>query len=168
MKTKITILILFAFLGLRVDGQFTQQGMKLIGSGAINSPVPAGQGGSVSISADGNTAIVGGADDNNNIGAAWIYTRDGGVWNQQGLKLIGTGAVNSPYPAQQGISVAISGDGNTAIIGGNIDNNQTGSAWIFIRENGIWTQQGNKLVGSGYVGGAQQGISVGLLRFDGC
>ena len=53
----------------------------------------AGQGYSVSISSDGNTAIVGGYGDNNGAGAAWVYTRSGGVWMQQGSKLVGTGAV---------------------------------------------------------------------------
>ena len=46
----------------------------------------------MALSADGNTAIVGGpaADNPNPAGAAWVYTRTGGVWNQQGDKLVGT------------------------------------------------------------------------------
>ena len=67
------------------------------------------------LSADGNTAIVGGSRDNSNAGAAWVWTRSGGVWTQQGHKLVGTGAVGS---AQQGMSVSLSADGNTAIVGG--------------------------------------------------
>jgi hypothetical protein len=70
---------------------------------------------SVALSADGNTAIVGGYFDNNATGAAWVYTRSGGVWAQQGNKLVGTGAVGN---AGQAYSVALSGDGNTAIMGG--------------------------------------------------
>lgn len=34
-------------------------------------------------------------------------------------------------PAEQGSSVAISGDGNTAIVGGRADNNSVGAAWVF-------------------------------------
>ena len=49
-----------------------------------------------------------------NAGAAWVFTRSGGVWTQQGSKLVGTARGN----AQQGISVALSADGNTAIVGG--------------------------------------------------
>jgi hypothetical protein len=48
---------------------------------------------SVSLSSDGNTAIVGGSGDNSGIGAAWVFTRSGGVWTQQGDKLVGSGAV---------------------------------------------------------------------------
>jgi hypothetical protein len=48
--------------------QFSQQGPKLVGTGAAGY---AYQGGSVALSADGNTAIVGGPEDNSDIGAAW-------------------------------------------------------------------------------------------------
>ena len=70
----------------------------------------------VSLSADGNTAIVGGFGDNSYAGAAWVWTRSGGVWTQQGPKLVGSGAVGT---ASQGISVSLSADGNTAIVGGS-------------------------------------------------
>ncbi len=64
------------------QAQFTQQGPKLVGSGAVNGSSGANQGGSVALSADGNTAIVGGYGDNNGAGAAWVFTRSGGVWTQ--------------------------------------------------------------------------------------
>jgi hypothetical protein len=112
------------------------------------------QGSSVSISSDGNTAIVGGAGDNSFKGATWVFTRSGGVWTQQGPKLVGTGAVGT---TQQGLSVSITSDGNTAIVGGVGDNSYTGAAWVFKRSSGVWTQQGQKLVGSGAVGNASQG-----------
>jgi hypothetical protein len=72
---------------------FAQQGAKLVGAGAVGS---ANQGQSVTLSADGNTAIVGGPIDNSLAGAAWVYTRSGGVWSQQGGKLVGTGGVGIP------------------------------------------------------------------------
>jgi hypothetical protein len=124
--------------------------------------VGAFQGQSVSISSDGNTAIVGGYNDNNGVGAAWIFTRTGVVWTQQGNKLVGTGAVNSPNPAQQGYSVSLSSDGNTAIVGGNDDNGVKGAVWVYIRNAGVWTQQGSKLVGTGATGSAQQGWAVSV------
>jgi hypothetical protein len=117
------------------------------------------QGQSVALSADGNTAIVGGGGDDANTGAMWVYTRSGTIWTQQESKLVGTGAVGK---ARQGSSVALSGDGSVALMGGNGDNSGTGAAWVFARSNDIWTQQGSKLVGSGAVGKAAQGVSVGL------
>ena len=70
---------------------------------------------------------------------------------QQGSKLVGTGATGA---ALQGISVAMSADGNTAIVGGYSDNSNVGAVWIYTRSGGSWTQQGSKLVGTGYTQGA--------------
>ena len=140
----------------RSDGVWSQQGSKLVGSGAVGG---ASQGWSVAVSADGDTALVGGIGDNSGAGAAWIFARSGGVWSQQGSKLVGSGAVGL---AGQGYSVALSGDGNTAIVGGYSDSYPVGAAWVFTRSNGVWTQQGSKLVGSGGSGNAEQGSSVAL------
>jgi hypothetical protein len=153
-----------AWVFTRSAGAWTQQGKKLVGTGAVGS---ARQGMSVALSADGNTAIVGGWSDNNKTGAIWVFTRSAGIWTQQGKKLVGTDAVGS---ARQGMSVALSADGNTAIVGGPGDNpwdrsvpfglGPAGAAWVFTRTDGVWTQQGNKLVGTGAV--ARQGTSVAL------
>ena len=140
----------------RSGGVWTQQGNKLVGTGAVGN---ARQGVSVALSADGNTAIVGGPADNANTGAAWAYNHSGGFWTQQGGKLVGTGAVGS---ATQGASVTLSGDGNTAVVGGPFDNSDIGAAWVYTRSGGVWDQQGNKLVGSDVLGGARQGHSVAL------
>ena len=118
------------------------------------------QGSSVALSADGNTAIVGGPGKCGppSPGAAWVFTRSGGVWTQQGGKLVGTGASGK---ACQGSSVALSADGNTAIVGGPSDHGFAGAAWVFTRSGGVWTQQGGKLVGTG-ASGRFQGSSVSL------
>jgi hypothetical protein len=60
-------------------------------------------------------------------------------FTQQGSKLVGTGAVGA---AQQGTSVALSEDGNTAIVAGI----PTTTTSAHIRSGGVWTQQGSKLV----------------------
>ena len=140
-----------------------QQGNKLVGTGAVNSSKGVQQGYSVSISADGNTAIVGGTEDSLSIGGVWVYTRTGGVWTQQGAKLVGTDAIsNNTNGVKQGYSVSISADGNTSIVGGPYDNSNTGAAWVYTRSGGVWTQQGAKLVGTGVVGYALQGSSVSI------
>ena len=139
----------------RSDGIWMQQGNKLVGSGAGELPLSPGQGMSVALSADGNTAIVGGWEAE----GAWVFTRSGSVWSQQGKKLVGTGAVGK---ARQGMSVALSADGNTALVGGWSDSSKTGAAWVFTRNGGVWTQQGKKLIGGEAVGRASQGLSVAL------
>jgi FG-GAP-like repeat/FG-GAP repeat len=140
----------------RSGGVWTQQGAKLVGTGLVGN---SGQGVSTALSADGNTAVVGGPYDNSGSGATWVFTRSAGVWSQQGAKLVGTGADGNP---SQGSSVALSADGNTAVVGGPWNASGTGAAWVFTRSGGIWTQQGAKLVGTGAVGGALQGSSVAL------
>jgi hypothetical protein len=142
----------------RSSGVWTPGGTKLpLGTGAGGA---AQQGFSVALSADGTTAIVGGPFDNSGAGAAWVFTQSGGVWTQQGPKLVGTGAVDASH---QGYSVALSADGNIAIIGGPYDNSIAGAAWVFTRSGGgVWTQHGSKLVGNGATGIASQGTSVAL------
>ena len=158
IKQKCLVLTFLSLaLIMSANAQWIQEGPKLVGIG-IGGTL-SGQGSSVSISADGNTAIVGGRLDNNSIGAAWAFVRSAGIWTQQGPKLVGTGAVGIGF---QGMSVSISSDGNTAIVGGGVDNNSAGAAWIFIREGELWTQQGLKLIGTGAVGNAGQGFSVSL------
>jgi hypothetical protein len=144
-----------AWVFSRSGDVWTQQGNKLVGSGAGEPALPLGQGMSVALSADGNTAIVGGWGAE----GAWVFTRSGSAWSQQGKKLVGTGAVGK---ARQGMSVALSADGNTALVGGWSDNSKTGAAWVFTRSGGVWMQQGKKLVGTDAVGRARQGISVAL------
>jgi hypothetical protein len=138
----------------RSAGVWTQQGSKLVGSGAHGFSK---EGFSVSLSADGNTALVGGNGDG--AGSVWVWTRSGGVWTQQGNKLVGSDSVGS---SDQGVSVSLSADGNTALVGGNGDNGNIGAVWVWTRSGGVWTQQGNKLTGSDTVGSSALGISVAL------
>jgi hypothetical protein len=113
----------------------------------------------VAVSADGNTAVVGGPDDNSKAGAVWVFTRSGTTWTQQGDKLVGSGATGA---AQQGINVAVSGDGVTIASGGFADHNYVGAAWTFARYGTSWAQLGDKITGSGSVGAARQGASLSL------
>ncbi|HUH81980.1 MAG TPA: IPT/TIG domain-containing protein [Solirubrobacteraceae bacterium] len=140
---------------VKVD-PFLQQGPALTGSGESGN----GRfGASVALSADGNTALVGGWRDAEEAGAAWVFTRSGEAWTQQGSKLTGSGGVGKE---RFGASVALSGDGNTALIGGDRDNAFEGAAWAFIRESGVWSQQGGKLTPSDETGEGGFGTSVAL------
>jgi hypothetical protein len=124
----------------------------------------------VALSADGNTAIVGGVGDNPFLpsgldfsltqGAAWVWTRSGGVWTQQGNKLVGSGNYTDVTGfSYQGVAVALSGDGNTAIVGGT---NGSGASWVWTRSDAKWTEQA-RLVQANVV---LQGYSVSL-SYDG-
>ena len=146
------------------SGSTWNQQAKLVGTGGIGINVA--QGWSVSLSADGNTAIVGGSFDDYRNGATWVFTRNASIWSQQGAKLVGTGAINGtngPYGANQGWSVSVSADGNMAIVGGCSDNYNKDATWVYIRNGSTWTQQGAKHVGTGSIGtNVSQGYSVSL------
>jgi hypothetical protein len=144
----------------RSRGVWSQQA-KLVGTRFVGAPM---QGYSVSISDDGDTVIVGGPLDNADAGAARVFTRSYGVWSQQGPKLVGTDMIG-PFQLQ-GISVSLSSDGNSAVIGGFADDNNMGAAWVFTRSDGVWTQKA-KLVGTGVIltrmiSGVEQGTSVAI------
>lgn len=127
-------------------------------------------GASVALSADGNTALIGGPDDQfsdfGTIGAAWVFTRSpAGVWSQQGPKLTPTDESGN---GEFGASVALSADGNIALVGAPDDTGDggagsIGAAWVFTRAAGSWAQRGSKLVASDEMGpGGQFGTSVAL------
>lgn len=86
----------------------------------------------VSVAVDGDTAVVGAPRHNNENGAAYIFTRTGGVWSQT-IEL-------TPSTGQYfGGAVALSGD--TLIVGAPIKNNYTGAAYIFKCFGGVWSFQ---------------------------
>ncbi len=115
---------------LRID-PFILQGAKLAGSGEIG----AGEfGNSVALSADGNTALVGGPVDNGDVGAVWVFTRTGVTWTlQEKLTAPTSGGEEEVGPGNFGASVALSSDGDRALIGGPQDSGGTGAAWYFVR-----------------------------------
>ena len=152
----LAVLCLFGGASREAAAQLlAQDGPKLVGSG-VNGAI-ADQGASVAVSADGNTAIVGGPFDGGANGAAWVFIQNNGAWTQQ-QKLVASNGAGS----NQATSVALSADGNTAIVGGPDANSDNGAAWVYTRTNGVWTEQ-QMLTGSGIIGSqARQGTSVAL------
>ena len=75
---------------------------------------------------------MGGQGDNSGAGAAWVYTRSGGVWTQQGSKLVGTGAVGD---AEQGGPSRCPATA-TPPSWGAWDNSSVGAAWVYTRSGG--------------------------------
>jgi hypothetical protein len=116
-----------------------------------------------SVGISGDTAIVGAtADDvgaNANQGSAYAFVRSGGVWTQQQKLTASDGAVGD----QLGFSVAISSD--TVVAGALGDdagaNFEQGSAYVFVRSGGVWSDQ-QKLTASDGTAGDQLGSSVAI------
>ncbi len=124
-------------------------------------------GGSVSLSGDGDTLAVGGynegssltgvngAQDDNSAsgsGAVYIFRRMGGAWSQQAyIKASNTGAGDN-----FGVSVSLSGDGNTLAVGALFEGSSSigvngaqedntalnsGAVYVFRRIDATWFQQ---------------------------
>ena len=127
-------------------------------------------GGSVALSADGDTAMVGDPADQSELGAVWVFTRSGSTWTQQGAKLMG---VEESGEGRFGSSVSMSADGDTALVGGRSDGTGSGAAWVFMRSGTAWEQQGAKLTGGEEAGGEGEsgeeegGEESGQGRFGG-
>ena len=139
----------------------------------------------ISVSISGDTIVVGatregssstGVDGNqsdngtSNAGAAYVFVRAGTVWQQQAyLKASNTNPQDS-----FGGSVSISGNtvivgaseeasGATGINGNQVDNStpSSGAAYVFVRTNGIWSQQAY-LKASNTASGAGFGFAISV------
>ena len=118
---------------------------------------------SVSISEDGNTAIVGAYYEDtggNDAGAAYIFVRSGSTWTEQAKIMASDRQAGDLF----GTSVSISGDGNTAIVGARGEDtggNLAGAAYIFVRSGSTWAQQA-KIQASDVQAGDKSGNSVSI------
>jgi FG-GAP repeat protein len=142
-----------AYIFVRSGGVWSQQ-QKLEASDAAADDV---FGASVGIS--GETVVVGAlADDGaagSNQGSAYVFVRSGGVWSQQQkLEASDAGAGD-----QFGFSVSISGE--TFVVGAPQDDAAQGSAYVFVRSDGVWSQQ-QKLEASDAAANDNFGASVGI------
>ena len=86
-------------------------------------------GSSVSISADGTTALIGAYYDDSK-GSAYIFKYNGTSWSQQTKLVASDGATGDLF----GYSVSISADGTTALVGAYNDDDKgsnSGSVYVF-------------------------------------
>src|SRR5262249_26321245 len=145
-----------AWVFVRSGSTWTQQGPKLTANdeqGAAGFGIPGSPPG------DGRTALIGGWNDDRGVGAAWVFRRSGSTWTQQGQRLTtdderGAGAF--------GGAVALSANGDTALVGAEQDNNDLGAAWIFTNDGSSWSRHGPKLTASDETGNGWFGKTVAL------
>jgi FG-GAP repeat protein/putative Ig domain-containing protein len=117
----------------------------------------------VSLAISGNTIVVGAQGDDGTAGdaqgSAYVFVRSGGVWSQQQKLEAADAAAFDLF----GVSVAISG--NTIVVGASLDDGTAGdaqgSAYVFARSGGVWSQQ-QKLEAADAAGGDNFGNSVAI------
>jgi len=136
-------------------------------------PAGGGEGGqfgaSVALSQDGATALVGAPGEGHGLGQAWVYARSSrSGWEAAGTELSipaaasehcgqesaeeaqeeGSSGEEEPNPCHFGQSVALSGDGGTAVVGSSHADGNGGAVWVFSRSPAGWTQTA-EIVGPG-------------------
>lgn len=144
-----------AYVFTRAGGTWNEQKKLTASDGA------AGFGSWVSVS--GDTVVVGAMSDqvgsNPEQGSAYVFTRVGGKWTEQAKLTASDGAAADLF----GRSVTVSGD--TVVVGAQYDdigaNADQGSAYVFTRSGGTWTEQ-VKLTASDGGAGDLFGVSVAM------
>jgi hypothetical protein len=112
-------------------------------------------GSSIAMTRDGNELLVGAPSAEASKGEVVAYGRTGETWSQIGSPLKGGGEGTGQYDF--GTSIAISGEGNTALVGGNF-----GNVWFFSRSGQAWAQLGAMRVPAERPAGENAGHSVAL------
>ncbi len=108
-----------------------------------------------SVATFGDIALIGAFKDDNvkgvDAGSAYVFTRSGNIWRQQGKLTALDGAANDTF----GGNVALFGD--TAVIGAMRDDDKgdnSGSVYVFTRSGGDWNQQAKLTAADGSHGDA--------------
>lgn len=130
-----------AYIFARSDGTWGREARLEAGDGTSDDMF----GRAVALTDDGTTALIGAPGDagptEEDVGAAYIFTRSGGSWPEE-AKLVGDDGDDDD---RFGSSVAVAGDDPTALVGALFDEdpngNEAGSAYVFEPNDGEWTQQ---------------------------
>jgi len=151
-----------AYVFVRSGSSWSQQAKLMADDGADYDCF----GWSVSLSADGNTALVGACNGDTpagqDAGSAYVFVRSGSSWSQQAKLTADDGAAGDI----SGVSVSLSEDGTTALVGAPSQPTAavpTGGAYVFVRSGGNWSQQA-KLTADDGAEWDSFGVSVSLSR----
>ena len=138
------------------DGETWSEQVKLNASDAVN-----GDAFGNAVALDGTTGVIGAVGDNfpdGNSGSAYVFERDGAVWTEQTKIFASDGVPDNLF----GNAVAIRGDYIIAGMSRDDDEGEdAGSAYVFVREAGLWSQQ-TKLTASDATAGDEFGNAVAI------
>jgi len=144
-----------AYVFTRTGATWTQQAKLLAADGAAYDDF------GTAVAIDGDTVVVGAYKDDDkgaDSGSAYVFTRTGGTWAQQSKLVPADGEVYDEF----GYAVAI--NANTIVVGAHKDDDKrdaSGSAYVFVRTGGTWTQQA-KLTAADGAAGDRFGYAVAI------
>lgn len=143
-----------AYVFTQAAGTWTQQ-QRLAPDGS--DPSSTYFGGSITVSDDGTTVLIGAIRDDNPAsrigGSAYVFTSSNGQWSQQQKLAADDGEAEDEF----GTSVALSDDGTTALVGAP----SSDQLYVFTLSDGTWSTQQTLEVNNGE-GSASFGSSVSL------
>lgn len=117
---------------------FTRSGSAWVQQPTVLTPSDGGEndnfGANVAVSGDGNT-IIATAPVKGDYGAFYVFACNNNTWTQQ-YEYQGSVEIDLSYAG----SVAVSGDGNTAVVTINDANDNLGNAYVCTRNGGEWEQ----------------------------
>ncbi|WP_287129155.1 FG-GAP-like repeat-containing protein [Candidatus Cyanaurora vandensis] len=87
------------------------------------------------LAVDGDTLVVGAYGDDDFKGSVYVLVRSGTTWVEQQKLTLATGIAGDLFGAAVGLS------GNTLVIGASGQDGYRGSAYVFVRNGNIWSQQ---------------------------
>ena len=161
---------------ISIDPILTSEGKAIeLGEAKGEAPEKPAFGTSVALSGDGDTALIGAPDGEEQTGAAWIFRREGAKWSQQGPKLTGAkkgeeGACEGeeateeeePISCAFGTSVALDEKGDSALIGAPAHGAKPGVVWVLNLSGSTWEEEEVPLHGPVEAGQEGFGKSVAL------
>ena len=107
--------------------------------------------------------MIGGYEDNNYIGATWVFTRNTQCVGTTGRETRGDGVCQwSRLRLPRLFSLTCLHCWQCLCYWWYDDNSDAGAAWVFSFNGATWSQVGAKLVGAGASGAAHQGIGVAI------
>ncbi|HHJ50082.1 MAG TPA: T9SS type A sorting domain-containing protein [Phaeodactylibacter sp.] len=101
-------------------------------------------GAELSLSDDGHVMAVGAYlhhESVNSLGAVYVYAENGGNWVLQGEPLYGDSL------SYFGGSLALSGDGQTLVVGAYSENGESGNTYVYVWDGIAWQQKGSSIAG---------------------
>jgi hypothetical protein len=124
-----------AYVFVSTGGTWSQQ------SHLFANDAAAGDQFGASVAISGDTIVVGAPEDNSSAGSAYVFVRTGAAWSQQARLSADDASAHDKFGSSVGI------DGDTIAVGAEYDDtaagNLAGSAYVFARSSGSWTQQGH-------------------------
>ncbi|KKK53367.1 hypothetical protein LCGC14_3095500, partial [marine sediment metagenome] len=123
-----------AYVFVRENNSWTERAKLMASDGAPGDYF------GISVSIDGDTAVIGAygdEDGGSDSGAAYVFFRDGSGWIEQ-AKLISHGQLREGDKFGEHVSI----DGDTIVVGAPGDVIDYGAAYVFTRNNGLWSEQG--------------------------